>query len=366
MHTPLDAESKSMIAQTLRRFVDDAYEFTGRRARLSQAAVDYRVHWPTLAELGILALPFDESAGGLSGSAVDVADAIRVMAGGLILEPFAEAAVVAGGVLASGADQGRSSDAVAALVGGESLTILVGGRDGLPDRVLCTQAEAGIALSGTVRVVPYAAQADHWLVAAEDAQGRCLLIRIGAPASAADIAGYRLMDGRPAADVRFDGRMLSEATVWLAGDAARAALQRASCDAVNACCADAVGIMGHLLAITGEYLRTRVQFGVTLGSFQALQHRYADMHMAFAESRAIARALAASLDGSDEAQQLWLRFAASSVITPAARLLGHEAIQMHGGMGVTDELIVSHYNARLVVLTSMLRTWVPQDVRLPA
>jgi alkylation response protein AidB-like acyl-CoA dehydrogenase len=105
-----------------------------------------------------------------------------------------------------------------------------------------------------------------------------------------------------------------------------------------------------------------VQFGVNIGSFQALQHRYADMYMAHVEARAIARALSRSVDAGTKADQARLRFAATSVIERAAQQIGHEAIQMHGGMGLTEEFAVSHYNARLVTLSRMMRTWVGTEV----
>jgi alkylation response protein AidB-like acyl-CoA dehydrogenase len=147
--------------------------------------------------------------------------------------------------------------------------------------------------------------------------------------------------------------------VWLEGDAARSALRRAKFAAVNALCADAVGVMAELIAVTGEYLTTRNQFGVPLATFQALQHRYADLYMAYMESLAMSGAFAAAMASDDLDELPRLAFAAVRVVDHAARTVGHAAIQMHGGIGVTDELTVSHYNARLAVLTSMLRNWMP-------
>jgi alkylation response protein AidB-like acyl-CoA dehydrogenase len=123
--------------------------------------------------------------------------------------------------------------------------------------------------------------------------------------------------------------------------------------------------MAFLSSGTAEYLRTRKQFGMPLSSFQALQHRFADMQIAYLESRAITRKLALNLGTGSAAEQRWLSFAASSVVERAAALVGHEAIQMHGGMGVTDELVVSHCNSRLVVLVRQLQNWCEADVELP-
>jgi alkylation response protein AidB-like acyl-CoA dehydrogenase len=365
MHTSLDSESKNIIEQTLRRFLADCYAPTARRDRLAESIVDYRAHWATLAELGVLALPFDEELGGLGGSSVDIADTIRVLAGGLILEPFAETAVMAGGILASGANADRSAEAVATLLDGSRIAVLVGGRSALSDGLKCEKADASLRLSGSVRVVPYAAQVDDWLIAAEDESGSPVIVRVASAEVCAEVDGYRLMDGRPAADIVFEGATIPLDTLWLEGDAARRALERASFDAVNVCSADAVGVMEQLLAVTGEYLRTRVQFGAPLATFQALQHRYADMHMAYSEALAMSRAFATVLAAGNVEELPWLRFAVALVVGKAARLIGHEAIQMHGGIGVTDELTVSHFNARLVVLTSILRNWVPPTIDLP-
>lgn len=367
MTTPLDPESKRIIEDTLSRFVKTSYDATARRERLNSPAVDYRRYWPDLAELGVLGIPFGEELGGLSGFAIDSADVVRVLATGLILEPFIESAIVAGCVLVAGTDGARRKAVVAGLIGGETLTVLIGGRAGLPDSLRSEKTAGGYQLNGQLHVVPYAAEADAWLIAAQDAAGgSARIFHVPRMAAAANVQRYRLMDGRSASDVTFSNAVVPGSSLWLEGAAAAAALDRAGLQAVSACCASAVGAMANLLQITGEYLKTRVQFGAVIGSFQALQHRYASMHMAYLEARAIARKLAVGIDSASIEEQTWLRFAAASVVERAGALIGHEAIQMHGGMGATDELVVSHYNAHLVVLAKQLRTWVVQDVALPA
>ena len=166
------------------------------------------------------------------------------------------------------------------------------------------------------------------------------------------------MDGRPAGDLRFNGVVLDDTQVWLRGDAAEAALTRAGDLALTVHGADALGCMERLLAITGNYLRTRVQFGVALGSFQALQHRYADMQMDMLEVRALVHAWAHGLDrGNDAVARASLASALARSVARAGPRIGHQAIQMHGGMGVTEELVVSHYNARLQVVAGFLQPW---------
>jgi alkylation response protein AidB-like acyl-CoA dehydrogenase len=363
MSTPLDSETKSIIDTTLLRFVDEFYGFTERRERLSASTVDSRRYWPKLAELGVLGMPFTEEQGGLGGYALDIADAVSRMAKGLVLEPFVEAAVIAGSILAAGIDAQARLDE---LIGGDVTDILLGGRLGSEDRLQVTLSDSTYRLTGTLRVQPYAAQADFWLIVANDASsGEPIILRLAPDGVDVQVHSYRLLDGRPASDLHFADVSIAASSLWLQGAAAKAALVRANRLAVSCLCADAVGVMAFLLSDTAEFLRTRKQFGMPLSSFQALQHRYADMQIAYLEARAITRKLALHLGTGSAAEQRWLSFAASSVVERAAALVGHEAIQMHGGMGGTDELVISHCNSRLVVLVRQLQNWYEADVELP-
>ena len=354
----IDPETLRIIQDALARFVDGVGDLAARRTRLAQVPVNERLHWATLAELGVFGVGVAEAEGGLGGGATDLAEVVQALARALLVEPWAESAVLAASVLrAAGAVGDEHLQAVQA---GTALAVQVGGRLGRSDALQCQRCEGGWRVSGPVAVVLGAACADTWLLAAQDAQGDWQVFAApvaGQPVSRRD---YRLMDGRSASDLAFDGLFLPEAALLLSGPAAAAALDRAATLAALVCCADAVGVMAELVKTTREYLVTRVQFGVTIGSFQALQHRLADMHMAWLEARAITRALAASADADPAARQAWLRSAALTVLERTAPKVAHEAIQMHGGMGVTEELVVSHYNARLVVLVKLLQAWVPK------
>ena len=351
----LDADTKRMIEDSLNRFVDEAYEPSLRLRRLHSPGLDHRLHWPTLAELGVLSLPVAESLGGIGGSTRDVADAIQVLARGLVLEPMIEAAVIAGAVLQAGEG---AAEAVGRASTGEVLFILVGGRKG--DALQCEAHANRFVVSGTACVVPGAAQADRWLVAAFDAAGTRYVLQMSPKAAGVGVRAYRMMDGRQAADITFDAVALSSRELWLEGEGADAALARAAHQADSAYCADAAGVMRCLVSQTGDYLRTREQFGVAIGTFQALQHRLADMHMAALESNAMAREIARAIDAGGAEHVEWLRYAAPAVAARCGRRVGHEAIQMHGGMGVTEELVISHYNSRLVVLEKLTARWAAQ------
>jgi alkylation response protein AidB-like acyl-CoA dehydrogenase len=356
----LDSESKRIIETTLQRFVEQCCDFTLRHKQLNETPIDYRRHWPTLAELGVLALPFSEEQGGMGGHALDIADAVKTLARGLVLEPFIDAAVVAGSVLSAGT---RAEDEVEQLIAGQTITVLLGGRPGSDDRLLIQSGADGVRLSGSVRVQPFASQADAWLIAASEGEGgECCVVHVRPEQLDCRALGYRLLDGRAASDISFNDTLLPASAIWLRGEAAEKALQRAQGLAVACLGAESVGIMAYLLQLTRDYLSTRKQFGQPLSSFQALQHRFADMQIAMLDAQAIVNKLATTLEGGDAEAINWLCHAVLCRVRSAATLIGHEAIQLHGGMGATDELVVSHCNNRMVVALRQIEGWVRPDV----
>ena len=350
-----------MVDAALERFTDDHYTPSARLARLKQTPVDYRHHWAALADLGVLGTALPEALGGLGGCAVDVAHTVRTLSRALLLEPLVESAVVAGTLLAAAVGNPQQQAQVDALLDGSTITVLLGGRPGTDAGIRCAmRPDSSYLLSGSLPVVPFAQQANQWLVAAQDSASADTLIFLLAPDATAWGGGsYRLIDGHPACDIRWHDLAVPASALWLRGDAARVALARAGLLAAAAYGAEAAGILAQLVSTTGAYLTTRVQFGVTLSNFQALQHRYADMHMEALECSALTRAFAAAIDAADAAAVAQLHAAVAVAVARAPAHVGQEAIQMHGGMGLTEELIVSHYNARLLVLASQVAAWTP-------
>lgn len=358
MSTALDTESKNLIETTLQRFVEECYGSAECGGELSSEELSGLQFWPMLAELGVLGLPFGEEQGGLGGHPQDVADAVTILAKGLIREPFVEAGFIAGALLSAA----QAHEHIERLICGDTVTILLDGLRG--EGKLVARVADGLRLNGRIPVQPYAEQADQWLLAVQmPDQSPALLLVPRADVQAA-VMGYRLLDSRPAGDVVFDDVALPSAQMLLQGGEAEQALCRARAQAACGYASDAVGVMAALLKITAEYLTTRKQFGVTLSTFQALQHRLADMQIAYVEARAIVRRLSAALESEANDVLEWLAYAAYRVTERASRLVGQEAIQMHGGMGVTDELIVSHYNNRLVVRVRQLQACVNHDVQV--
>lgn len=351
----LDTETRAMVAHTLERFVAEHYDPAQRLKRLHARPVDYRAHWPLLADLGLFGLLLEAEQGGLGGGAADLAKVLLALAPGLVLEPVGEALI--GNALFAAVCGDGDADAVAQAAAGQGLWVAV---NPAPSQWLRAQHDGDtLRLRGTLTAVPYAAQADHWLVAAVTPAGERRVLSLSATHPGVRVEPFKLMDGRPAADLHFTDVDVDDSAARLPQAAVAHALAQAADRALVSQAADAVGIMEHLLSLTRSYLRTRVQFGVSLGSFQALQHRLADMHMAFLESRGLLRALTDALDSGQGPERLIpLRCALARVVLRSGRRVGQEAIQLHGGMGLTEELVVSHGNARLQVIAGTLNAWV--------
>ena len=347
-------EEQLALQDTLRRFIARDYAFEHRRALAKSADGFDRAAWKTFADFGILALPFPEDFGGLNGNAVDTMLVMEMLGRGLALEPYVSAVVLCGGMIRDAGSQAQKEALLPAIAGGEMMLALAhheaGGRYAL-DRVATTATARGNGwqLDGAKAVVLGAPSADKFLVSARDGQGLSLfLVDAGAPGLT--LRGYPTQDGARAADIKMAGVQVGpDALVGAAGDAL-ASIERGIDYANAALCAEAVGIMSALNEITLEYLKTRKQFGQPIGKFQALQHRMADMVIATEQARSMATLAAVRADSADAAERSRAVAAAKAYVTQSARLVGQQAVQLHGGMGVVDELNVGHYFKRLTMI----------------
>ncbi|GAA4283536.1 acyl-CoA dehydrogenase [Brevibacterium daeguense] len=305
--------------------------------------------WGRIVELGLTAIPFPEDIGGLGGSIVDLVAVAEVFGAHLLTEPWTASVVLAGGMLAAVPDSREARSRLERIASGEAIGALAHeeGR-GTPDPTLIsTRAErtgSGHALTGDKRMVLHGAAADVLVVTARLDDRLALFLVEPAEASA---TAFTTIDGRPAAHLRFAGAP----AVLLAAEAeplVREALDRA----VVVLAAEAVGAMGELLRRTSEYAFTREQFGVPIGTFQALGHRLADMRIAHAKARATllyttALAEAARLTERDVA-------VLKAQVGRLGRQVGESAIQLHGGVGMTDELPVGHLHKRILTIDALL------------
>jgi alkylation response protein AidB-like acyl-CoA dehydrogenase len=347
-------EEQLALQDTLRRFIARDYAFEHRRALAKSADGFDRDAWKTFADFGILALPFDEDFGGLNGSAVDTMLVMEMLGRGLALEPYVSTVVLCGGLIRDAGSEAQKQALLPDLASGELMLALAhfeaGGRYAT-DHVATTATATGSGwqLDGAKAVVLGAPSADQLIISARNGKGLSLfLVNAGAPG--VTMRSYPSQDGARAADVKLDAVPVdADALIGPAG-AALPIIERAIDYANAALCAEAVGIMSALNEVTLEYLKTRKQFGVPIGKFQALQHRMADMVIATEQARSMATLAAVRVDSADAAERSRAVAAAKAYITAQARFVGQQAVQLHGGMGVVDELIVGHYFKRLTMI----------------
>ncbi|MGJ7918751.1 acyl-CoA dehydrogenase family protein [Massilia sp. LXY-6] len=346
-------EEQLQLADALKRWIARDYGFEARRGIVQSPAGTSEQAWATIAELGLTALPVPEEQGGFAGDAVDMFVVMQELGRGLVVEPYF-ATVLGAEFLRLGGGHSALLERVAA--GELKLACALGERQSRHDmRDIATRAEQdgdGWRLSGEKKVVPHGAQAGVLIVSARSGGAQRDEEGVGLFAVAADAPGvriieYRMLDGQRAADVRLDGvRVGPDAAIGPAG-AAWPLLEAALDYGAGLLCAEAVGAMDALFAATLEYLKTRQQFGVPIGKFQALQHRMADMYIHLEQARSMALLAAVRLRGDDAAERRQAVSAAKYRVGQAALFVGQQAVQLHGGMGVTDELPAAHYFKRL-------------------
>lgn len=359
------SEEQQMLRESVARFVQDNYDFDTRRGIAASDDAMSRENWQTFAELGWLSIPFAEDVGGFGGNAVDTMVIMEQLGKGLVLEPYVATVLLFGGVIQAAGSAAQQEDWLARVIGGEVLGALAylerHSRFELNDVTTTATAEGdGYVINGEKTVVFGGAVADTLVVTARtggeqrDEAGISLFL-VDANAEGVSRAGYQLMDGQQVANVTFENcRVGADALLGEAGGGL-APLQAAVNQAIIGLCSEAVGIMEKLNATTVEYARTREQFGTTIGSFQALQHRMVDTMMSYEQCKSmLLRAVCSVIEGNDEAQR---DIHALKVMTAqCGKHIGDEAIQLHGGMGMTDELDVGHYVKRLMMINTTFGT----------
>jgi alkylation response protein AidB-like acyl-CoA dehydrogenase len=350
-------DEQRMLGETLNRFVADHYDFEERLAAMRAPEGFSRTIWSELAGLGVLGLPFAEADGGLGGGGVETMIVMEALGRGLVVEPYLATAILGGGALRLAGSVDQKAARIEAIISGQHIMALAHHEPGGPRHCtwrLSTKAvEQGSEwqLSGAKLAVIAGAAADELVVSATTATGVCLfLVNSSLPGVKRKArTGY---DGMALADVSFENVRVPASA--LLGEAGRGSdvLVRLFEEANAALCAEAVGIMADMLDFTTDYLKTRTQFGVPIGSFQVLQHRTVDMLMQVELARSMAILAAVSLDCPHE--ERWRNIAATKAkIGQAGRFVGQQAVQLHGAIGLTMEYKVGHAFKRLTAIDSL-------------
>ncbi|WP_313805972.1 acyl-CoA dehydrogenase [Sphingobium sp.] len=336
------SSEQEALRDSVRRFVEREYDWERRFSLLrSPAGVD-PAHWATFAELGWLGAGLSEEDGGFGGGATENALIAEELGRGLVTEPFI-AHVVATQILAA-----VESDAVAGLVMGETRIVpALQEANGRGDwKVIESEASESGTLSGTKTLVEGAAFADRFILSARSPKGVGLYL-VDAQVPGVTLKPYRTVDNRRVADIDFHDTPALELAV---GAVAEAAIDHGMDHGIVALCGEALGIMDAALWATRDYLKVRKQFGTAIGNFQALQHRMADMLIETEMVRSLLYRAQGAIASSDPAARAAAISAAKAAVSTAGPYVGGQAIQLHGGIGVTEELNISHYYRRLFVI----------------
>lgn len=350
------SDEQRLLQESVTRFITERYDFESRLHRLREPDGWSRTSWAELAELGLLGLPFAEEDGGFGGRGVETMIVMEALGRGLVLEPYLSTIVLCGGVLRLCASAEQKESRIASIVAGEWLLALAHQEPDRPRAHLDagTGAEAftgGWRLSGRKTAVLHGATANELIVSAASRAGMCLFL-VPADAPGLSIAARRGYDGVALADVTLDEVELQPAALLGVEGSGEDVLRSVFEEAAAAVCAEAVGIMADTLDLTTDYLRTRVQFGVPIGTFQALQHRAVDMLIALELARSMAMLAALSLDQESDARRHNIA-AAKVQIGRSGRFIGQQAVQLHGAIGITAEYKVGHAFKRLTAIDAL-------------
>lgn len=345
------SDEQKQLADAVHRFIDKGYDFETRKKAIKETAGHSAKAWGAFVELGLTALPVPEEQGGFSGTAVDMMVVMQELARGLVVEPYLATVVGARALKLAG-----GQEAVLEQVAGGELKLATAFNEAQSRHALndVRVTAKGGKLDGRKVVVIHGGQADKLIVSARtsgadaDTDGISLYL-VDAKAEGVAIKDYRTIDNLRAADITF-----SDAAGTLLGTEGRGwALLEATADyAAVLLCAEAVGVIDMINAATLEYAKTRQQFGQPIARFQALQHRMVEMFIHAEQSRSITLLAAARFDEASPEERRHYVSAAKARVGQAARSVGQEAVQIHGGMGVTDELPAAHMFKRLTMINT--------------
>jgi alkylation response protein AidB-like acyl-CoA dehydrogenase len=354
-------EEQQLLQDSVERFVADNYSLEARIKLVDAEPGFSREHWQSMAELGWLALPFAEEDGGFGGGPIETMLLLETFGKGLVVEPYLASIVLGGGALKRGGSKALKAELLPGVIDG-SRQLAFGyaeeqARFDLDDVVTTARADGdGFVLNGTKSMVLNAATATHIVVSARTSGGQVdkhgiSLFLIDAKADGVSLDNYPTVDGLRASEVKLTNVRVGRERLLGALDASYEILAAVARDAVLALCAEAVGAMEVLYKDTVEYTQQRKQFGHPLSDFQVLQHRMVEMFMEYEQCKSLLyRATMEASQGLDAAARTI--HALKHLVGRAGIFIAENAVQLHGGMGMTEELRIGHYFKRMLVIDS--------------
>jgi len=355
-------EEQTLLRNSVQKFVQNDYTFETRRAIAKSETGWKRENWATFAELGLLGAPFAEDYGGLGGGPIETMIIMEEFGRGLVIEPYLSTVVLGGGFLRNGGSKAQKEKLIPEIIEGKRVVAFAfaepQGRYNFADlTVTAKKAGSGYTLNGHKAVVVGAPWADTLIVTARTAGGQrdekgVSVFVVDKKTKGVSCRDYPTVDGLRASEVTFEN--VSIGADALVGDADNGLplIEKVTDEGIAALSAEAIGGMKVLNDTTVEYCKTRKQFGVPIGKFQVLQHRMVDMFMNYEQSVSITYMVTLKL-GESDAERKKAASAAKVQIGKAGRFIGQNAVQLHGGMGMTDELNVGHYFKRLTMIDTM-------------
>src|ERR1700736_3136549 len=354
------SEEQRLLKESVDGLLTDSYEFDQRKKYMAEKGGWGKGIWSKLAEQGLLGLPFAEADGGFGAGAVETMIVMEALGKALVLEPYLATVVLAGGFLRHGGSAEQKEAYIPGIIDGSKTFAFAqlekNSRYDLSDvATSAKKKDAGWVIDGEKFVVLNGETADVLVVTARTKGGQRDADGIGVvlvPGNAKGVArkGYPTQDGLHAAEITFTGVEVGADAAIGDGDNALPLIERVADDARTAMCAEAVGIMDESLKTTVEYLKTRKQFGVPIGSFQTLQDRAADMFVAVEQARSMAMFATMASDFDDAKERATAVAAAKVQIGKSGKFVGQQSIQLHGGIGMTMEAKIGHYFKRLTMI----------------
>ncbi len=356
-------EEQSILKDSVERLFADNYGFEQRRKILASPEGWSAEMWARYAELGLLALPFAEEHGGVGGGPVETMIVMEAMGRALALEPYFPTVVLGGAFIRHGGSAEQKAEIIPAISDGSTKLALAQverqSRHDLHHVETTAKKDGGdYVISGAKSVVLHGDTADRLIVTARTSgsardRGGIGVFLVDAKAKGVSRRGYAMQDGQRGAEVAFENVRVRASAALGDPENGLPLVERVVQEAIAALAAEACGVMGAMHALTVEYLKVRKQFGVPIGQFQVLQHKAVDMYVAAEQARSITLYATMMAESDDEAERARAAHAAKAEIGRGGRLVGENAVQLHGGVGMTMEYAVGHYFKRMTMIDLM-------------